>query len=220
MRLLAHRGYHAECPENTLDAFAGALRLGFEGIETDVRVSADSEPVLIHDRVARNGQPVASLTRKQLSDVCGYPVPTLTEALDAFPDTYWNIEIKTPAAASLALPILTRYEESHKLLVTSFRHDIVLAAAELLPNAECGLLNAHRPAAINSLLHAALPHRNLRTLVWDCEIVDPDVLRQANALGFRNVVYGARTAYEHQLMREFGVHAIITDYPGQVGLCQ
>jgi glycerophosphoryl diester phosphodiesterase len=220
MRLLAHRGYHADCPENTLDAFGAALKLGFSGIETDVRVSADNEPVLFHDRLARNGEPVAALTRKQLSDACGYPVPTLTEALHAFPSTLWNIEIKTPAAASLALPLLSRFEESHSLLITSFRHEVVLAAAELLPTVECGLLNAHRPAAVNSLLHAALPHRNLRTLVWDCEIVDPDILRQANALGFRNIVYGAKTAYEHQLMREFGVHALITDFPGHVGLLQ
>ncbi|GLR14866.1 glycerophosphodiester phosphodiesterase [Chitinimonas viridis] len=217
MHLLAHRGYHAHSPENTLDAFAAALRLGFEGIETDVRVSADHEAVLFHNRVAANGEPVAALTRKQLSDVCGYTVPTLTEALHAFPHTYWNIEIKTPAAASLAIPLLSHYEDSHRLLVTSFRHEVVQSAAEQL-SVECGYLNAHRPAAINSLLHAALPRPNLRTLVWDCEIVDPDILLQANALGFRNIVYGAKTAYEHQLMREFGVHAIITDYPEHVGL--
>ncbi|GAB3250703.1 glycerophosphodiester phosphodiesterase [Chitinimonas naiadis] len=217
MHLLAHRGHHADHPENTLDAFAAALKLGFEGIETDVRVSADQEPVLFHDRVAKNGEPVAALTRKQLSDVCGYTVPTLTEALNAFPHTYWNIEIKTPAAASLALPLLSHYEDTHNLLVTSFRHEIVLTAAELL-NVECGFLSAHRPAAINSLLHAALPHQNLRTLVWDCEIVDPDILHQANALGFRNAVYGAKTAYEHALLREFGIQAIITDHPRHVGL--
>lgn len=219
MHLFAHRGYHAEHPENTLEAFGAALRVGFEGIETDVRVSADNEAVLFHDRIAPNGEPVAALTRKQLSDVCGYIVPTLTEALNAFPGAYWNIEIKTPAAASLALPLLARYEETHNILITSFRHEVVLTAAESLPF-ECGLLNAHRPAAINSLLHAVLPQRNIRTLVWDCEIVDPDVLRQANALGFRNFVYGAKTRYEHQLMREFGAHAIITDYPQHVGLVQ
>lgn len=217
MHLLAHRGYHAHCPENTLDAFAAALQLGFEGIETDVRVSADQEAVLVHDRVAKNGEPVAALTRKQLSDVCGYPVPTLTEALNAFPNTLWNIEIKTPAAASLAIPILASFETSHRLLVTSFRHEVVLAAAELL-KVECGFLTADRPSTIQSLIQSALPHANLRTLVWDCEIVDPDILRQASALGFRNAVYGAKTAYEHQLMREFGVHSIITDYPQHIGL--
>ncbi len=219
MQILAHRGYHAACPENTLEAFAAALQIGFVGIETDVRVSADNEAVLFHNRVAKNGVPVAALTRKQLSDLCGYSVPTLVEALQAFPNTLWNIEIKTPAAASLALPLLRRYEDSHQLLLTSFRHEVVIAAAQQL-SVECGLLNAHRPAAINSLLHAALHLHNLRTLVWDCEIVDPDILRQANALGFRNAVYGANTRYEHELMREFGVHALITDYPEHIGLRQ
>ncbi|PHV10831.1 glycerophosphodiester phosphodiesterase [Chitinimonas sp. BJB300] len=217
MQLLAHRGYHAICPENTLEAFSAALHLGFAGIETDVRVSADNEAVLFHNRVSKDGVPVAALTRKQLSETCGYTVPTLEEALQAFPNTFWNIEIKTPAAANLALPILSQYEETHRLLVTSFRHEIVLAAAELL-SVECGFLSAHRPATINSLVHTALPYRNLRTLIWDCEIVDPDILRQTNALGFHNAVYAANTAYEHTLMREFGVYALITDFPQHVGL--
>ncbi|MGQ5523087.1 glycerophosphodiester phosphodiesterase [Chitinimonas sp. PSY-7] len=217
MQLLAHRGYHAVCPENTLEAFAAALQLGFAGIETDVRVSADNEAILFHNRVSKAGVPVAALTRKQLSESCGYTVPTLAEALHAFPNTLWNIEIKTPAAASLALPMLSQYEESHQLLVTSFRHEIVLAAAEQL-TVDCGFLNAHRPATINSLVHTAMYHHNLRTLVWDCEIVDPDILRQANTLGFHNAVYGANTPYEHSLMREFGVHTLITDFPQHIGL--
>lgn len=217
MQRLAHRGYHAQCPENTLDAFAAALKLGFAGIETDVRVSAEQEAVLFHDRVAPNGEPVASLTRKQLSSVCGYAVPTLTEALHAFPATLWNIEIKTPAAANLALPILSTFERSHQLLVTSFRHDVVHAAAQQL-TVPCGYLTADRPISIATLLQAALPLANLRTLVWDCEIVDPELLQQAKALGFRNAVYGAKTAYEHTLMGDIGMDAIITDYPQYVGL--
>lgn len=217
MQLLAHRGYHRHAPENTLDAFAAALQIGFHGIETDVRVSADQEAILYHDRVAPNGTPVAALTRRELAELCGHAVPTLSEALHAFPATFWNIEIKTPAAASVALPILQQFETSHQILVTSFRHDVVMATAEQV-RVDCGLLNAHRPAALNSLLHAALSFSRLRTLVWDYEIVDPELMDQANALGFRNAVYGARTAFEHGLMREYGLHTLITDHPEFVGL--
>ncbi|MDK2124267.1 glycerophosphodiester phosphodiesterase [Parachitinimonas caeni] len=217
MYLLAHRGAHAQLHENTLEAFLAAAKLGFDGIETDVRVSADQEAVLIHDRVAPNGIPVAALTRRELSDACGYPVPTLTEALDAIPSLLWNIEIKTPAAASIALPILQRYEARHRLLITSFHHDVALAAARALKS-PCGFLNAHKPVAINTLLHAALPVANLRTLVWHYEVLDQEIVRQTNNLGFRNAVYGAGTPFEHDLCREFGVHALITDHPEHCGL--
>src|SRR5262249_3557646 len=50
MLILGHRGYHATVPENTLEAFAQALALGADGIETDIRLSADELPILFHDR--------------------------------------------------------------------------------------------------------------------------------------------------------------------------
>lgn len=45
----AHRGWSAEYPENTMEAFIAAEKLGVDQIETDVRISKDGELVLIHD---------------------------------------------------------------------------------------------------------------------------------------------------------------------------
>ena len=45
----AHRGARAHAPENTLEAFGLALRLGATGLESDVWVTADGEVVLDHD---------------------------------------------------------------------------------------------------------------------------------------------------------------------------
>lgn len=42
MLIFSHRGYHASAAANTYDAFAQAVALGVGGIETDVRLSADS----------------------------------------------------------------------------------------------------------------------------------------------------------------------------------
>lgn len=46
---IGHRGAAADAPENTLTAFELALRQGADGIEFDVRLSADGVPVVIHD---------------------------------------------------------------------------------------------------------------------------------------------------------------------------
>ena len=50
----AHRGARAHAPENTLEAFALALRLGATGLESDVWLTADGVPVLDHDGVVRS----------------------------------------------------------------------------------------------------------------------------------------------------------------------
>ena len=51
MLVIAHRGEHGAVPENTMAAFEAAVAVGVNGIETDVRISLDGLPVLIHDRV-------------------------------------------------------------------------------------------------------------------------------------------------------------------------
>jgi glycerophosphoryl diester phosphodiesterase len=48
-RVVAHRGNASEFPENTLPAFASALRAGLSWVEMDVQLSADGVPFVIHD---------------------------------------------------------------------------------------------------------------------------------------------------------------------------
>lgn len=217
MQLIAHRGLVRSAPENTLAAFADALSCGFHGLETDVRLSADGEAVLFHDRTVATGVPVAAVTRAELSHLAGYIVPTLAEALDAFPEAFWNIEVKAPAAVAAVQAELKPRLERQRLLLTSLRHDIMLSMAEAL-EADTGFIVWHRPAALNSLLYAAMPHAHLRTLVWYYESIDLTLLQQANALGFRNYVFGAQTDHEHRLCEEFALHGLITDHPEFVGL--
>jgi len=48
--IIGHRGASAIAPENTLAAFQLAMLLGADGVELDVQLSADGEPVVIHDQ--------------------------------------------------------------------------------------------------------------------------------------------------------------------------
>ena len=49
-RIIAHRGASTEAPEHTYAAYAAALEAGADGLECDVRLTADGHLVCVHDR--------------------------------------------------------------------------------------------------------------------------------------------------------------------------
>ena len=212
MLLLAHRGYHLDAPENTMAAFDAAVKLGVDGIETDVRLSRDGLPVIIHDRVTPKKRAVADLARAEIAADLGHAVALLPEILDAFPDVLWNIEIKNPEAWHAASRVLAQFQRGRRLLVTSFRHDVVKQCASELA-VDCGLLVAHRPLDVMALIAQCASQPRIRSVVWDYNIVDDGVLQAVSAAGWGNYVYGAVTSAEHARCRGLGLAGLITDYP-------
>src|SRR3954451_2163401 len=75
--LFAHRGARAHAPENTLESFRLALRLGATGLESDVWVTADGAAVLDHDGVVRQG-----LRKRAIGDVARADLPAHIPTLD------------------------------------------------------------------------------------------------------------------------------------------
>jgi glycerophosphoryl diester phosphodiesterase len=212
MFLLAHRGYHADAPENTMAAFEAASKIGVDGIETDVRLSADGKAVIIHDRISPKKRAVAELSHRDLESDCGHAVPLLAEILDAFPHVLWNIEIKNAEAWPAARPVLQQFQRTHRLLVTSFRHDVVRQCADEL-GIECGVLLAHRPLDVMVIIAGCAERPRIKSIVWDYNIVDDSVLRAVSAAGWANYVYGAVTSAEHRRCMALGLTGLITDYP-------
>ena len=212
MLVLAHRGYHAEAHENTLAAFDAAVRLGVDGIETDVRLSADGKPVIMHDRVTPAGRAISALTHREIEADVGHPVPLLAEILEAISDVLWNIEIKHPEVWPVAARVLRQFQRSRRIFVSSFRHDVVMRCASEL-DVECGLLFADRPLNINPVIAACADGRRIRSVVWDYNVIDDDVFRQVAAAGWHNYVYGAVTPAEHARCAALGLAGLITDYP-------
>lgn len=96
----AHRGGRAHAPENTLEAFRLALKLGATGIESDVWLTADGVAVLDHDGSVRAGlrrRPIAAVDRSSLPD----HVPSLADLYDECGRDYeLSLDVKDPAAAA------------------------------------------------------------------------------------------------------------------------
>ena len=57
---IAHRGYKAEHPENTMKAFEGAAEVGAHAIETDIHLSKDDVVVLSHVRLPLQSRGLAN----------------------------------------------------------------------------------------------------------------------------------------------------------------
>ena len=101
----AHRGARAHAPENTLEAFALALKLGATGLESDVWLTADGVPVLDHDGVVRTGlrrRPIASVDRAALPPW----IPTLEELYATCGTAFdLSLDVKDGAAAAATVAV-------------------------------------------------------------------------------------------------------------------
>jgi glycerophosphoryl diester phosphodiesterase len=99
----AHRGARAHAPENTLESFRLARRLGATGLESDVWLTEDGVAVLDHDGVVRIGarrRPIGSVPRAKLPA----SVPTLAELYDACgTDFELSLDVKDPVALPAVL---------------------------------------------------------------------------------------------------------------------
>ena len=96
----AHRGARAHAPENTLESFELALRLGANGLESDVWLTADGVPVLDHDGVVGS-----LLRRRRIRDVARADlpahIPELAEVFASFgTDFELSLDVKDPAAGA------------------------------------------------------------------------------------------------------------------------
>ena len=71
MRVVNHRGYCGEAPENTESAYILSKLNGFEYVETDVRFTSDNVPVLLHDttidRTSNGTGNISEMTYEEVS---------------------------------------------------------------------------------------------------------------------------------------------------------
>jgi glycerophosphoryl diester phosphodiesterase len=94
---LAHRGDWRTGRENTLVALLAAARLpGCDGVEFDVRLSRDGEPVILHDQTLDRVQGVPLSPHDLTADELGrHQVPRLTEVLASMPrSTMLDVDVK------------------------------------------------------------------------------------------------------------------------------
>jgi glycerophosphoryl diester phosphodiesterase len=125
-RVLAHRGLHLDAPENTAGSFRAAIEAGATFIETDVVGSKDGLAIISHDttldRISTRTGRVSDYTAAELAeiDLGGEGFLSLAQALEQFPSTRFNIDVKDDTAIDGVVSAVTDADALDRVLITSF----------------------------------------------------------------------------------------------------
>jgi glycerophosphoryl diester phosphodiesterase len=146
---IAHRGASAYAEENSAEAFTVAAHLGADWVEVDLRVTADSVPVISHDDSLKRVYGVDGL----ISELSYYEVKAkanvltfaelLAQCAELDLGIYLDIKAIDRQAAQVVFEQVAAAHAQHRVIFASFRPDIV---AEL---------KAHSPSIWTSILFAS-----------------------------------------------------------------
>jgi glycerophosphoryl diester phosphodiesterase len=204
--IIAHRGASQAEPENTVAAFRAAARAGADGVELDVRRTADDHLVVHHDAVLADGRPLRTVPSAELAA----QIPTLDAALDACEGMFVNVEIKNDPdepdfdgsewVAHRLCALLARRRQARRWLISSFRYETVATCRVVAPwlrtawltedctQASIERTSAGRHDAIHPLVSSldepgvrAAHAAGLAVNTWTCD--DPDAIRRLMAWG-------------------------------------
>ncbi|MFJ5230396.1 glycerophosphodiester phosphodiesterase [Kitasatospora sp. NPDC088391] len=245
VKVIAHRGSSAALPEHTEQAYLRALEEGADGLECDVRVTADGQLVCVHDRTVHrtsDGQGVVSaMTLAQLSrlDFGSWkhpeqpepsPVLTLERLLELVADAGRRVEL----AIETKHPVRYAGRVESELLRVLGRFNLLPASPEestvrVMSFSELALHRVRRAAP-------ALP----RVYLWERRVPilgrtralpggaavagpgmdlvrrDPGLVTALRRAGHRVHVWTVDRPEDVELCLELGVEALITNRPADV----
>jgi glycerophosphoryl diester phosphodiesterase len=245
--VIAHRGGRGLWPENTMYAFEQAARMGVDVLEFDVHTTADSVLVVIHDdtvdRTTDGTGRVEDLPFEALRRLdAGYrwsgdgqktfpyrgrglTIPTLEEALEAFPGRRMNIELKSSGMAVVERFVRTirEHQRIDRTLVASFngetigylrgRHPTLATAATAREAVSFLVLHALR---LDVVYIPAAQAFQVPPSLFGVPFVDRRYVRNAHR---HNMDVHVWTINDPEVMRRLidaGVDGIMTDYPDRL----
>jgi glycerophosphoryl diester phosphodiesterase len=201
--------------ENTLDAFAEARRLGADGVELDVRLTADGALAVHHDADVPGLGPVCELG---VSDLPA-GVPLLADALAVCDGMVVNVEIKNAPqdsgwdpAEAVAILTAASIDESgwtERVIVSSFQASTLRAVQATDRRLSLGALWGWAVEPLDAVAEAlAAGFRAVHPFVSS---VTPSLVAQVHAAGLALHVWTVNSPVDLRAMVGLGVDAVITD---------
>ncbi|WP_224813903.1 glycerophosphodiester phosphodiesterase [Hasllibacter sp. MH4015] len=222
----AHRGGSLEAEENTMEAFARAVEMGFTHVETDVHATRDGVVVVHHDdtleRICGDGRAIAEMDWEEVSQVRtrgGAKIPRIEEVFDAFPKLCVNIELKDARSAEPLAEILRQGDLLDRVCVGAFNPRHTAAIRERLGPNLCWS-PAHLGVAGLWLKGWGVPTRRpdypviqVPTTFNGIPVVTPRLIRAAARWGIDVQVWTVDDRAEMEALLDMGVRGIMTDRP-------
>jgi glycerophosphoryl diester phosphodiesterase len=138
MLIFAHRGVaYRGADENSVEAFCRAVEYGIDGVELDIRLTKDEQPVVVHDvdlrRIAGNNQKIEKLLWKDVREIKlrhGSSIPLLDEVTACVPPPKKiDFEVKDHAAVHLLIRKLhTSKNLRERSMISSFKKEVLECA--------------------------------------------------------------------------------------------
>lgn len=218
MLIYGHRGASADFPENTLLAFEGSVTQGADGIELDVRRSADGALVIHHDATLSDGRVISEVSVAQLD----LHIPTFDAALDACGPLIVNVEIKhDPREAGfsddrrLADQVLEAWNErssSPRIIVSSFDVGIIDRIRILDPRVPTGYLVMSASDPIDAVARC-LTGGHSAIHPWD-PLVDRRLVDRCHEHDLAVNVWTVDDPGRILELSSWGVDGVVTNRPG------
>ena len=182
--LIAQRGNAAEYPENTLPALRSAFELGVRHVAFDVQLSADRQPMLLHDsdlkRTAGLERNALEMDSRELSEIA-------VNEEERFHKRFTDVGIPTLAQATSLLeanPVATAFIELRRASLRAFGHEVFVRRVTdiLKPVArQCVITSSdftavHHVRQVSSYRVGWILPEYTRLSALKCEALGPDYL--------------------------------------------
>ena len=230
MEIYGHRGAAGEAPENTIAGCLHAIERGTRYVEIDLRLSADGQLVVLHDKTLKRtagkwgkaGEYKASVLSKMDARQDGPPwpvkkgcgVPTLDALLKATGKLKgFQLEVKPDSNAGLkkmARLLAERFDSrtaAKRIVVTSSNFKLHKYLGDIAPHIQRGLVIT-RPDAMSKLEELGCTYCAMH---WSA--CNPYTARQLRKHGIHISVWTVNDAQMIRNLYKLKVDSVITDYP-------
>jgi len=229
--IIAHRGNSSEAPENTLPAFASAVKLGADMVELDYFHSADGVPVVFHDanldrttnapivfgkwKVTVQAMTLAELRKLDAGQwfdqrFAKTKIPTLEESLDEIQKGSVTLIEQKSGDAATCVKLLKRKHLVDEVVVQSFNIDFVRDCHKLCPQLTVAVLGNKR---LPSRRLDELEKTGASVIVWDHRDLAKKEIEEIHKRGLKAWVYTVDDPQRARQLINAGIDGIITNRP-------
>ncbi len=204
---IGHRGA-AEIAENTVPSFRKALEQGANGIELDVRKTADDKLVVVHPSVVEH-RSVQTSTYEEIRRLPDdLEVPLLKDVLKKFgKKIFLDIEFKTPGFEKEAVELIQKYGNPANTMISAFDTDTLNKVYELSPDLQLGYIY-NRTQDEESRHNAPIDY-----VIPQFKLASREIISEVHDEELKVMAWTVNDEPEMKRLLTLGVDGIITDYP-------